>query len=427
MQVSKRQALLLVLVILALSLSIATPLTAHAATGPVTIDLSLLTGDRDNSSDAATDSQWSYDHIRRILSLETDLGVYTLTGSNPTLAIYANAVDAHITLSSISVEGDNTVGLGALTLAQSCTLTITGDNTLVAVTAAGLDLNADVTGIIDGDGTLTVTGSATGPGIALVDDTACLAITGSVRVFASGGPDRPSISDTGIFRIGEGGGAALRMTNNSDMAEVRTFSIYNPSGDFKWQVSDLWTMSWLLGSTIQTVLPPGESGTLTRVAQLTEPTLDVVLSNAALTFTFTEIGTTKGVTVTELWAGTEAIGDWDWEIVDFADPLVAYTPGSYGIYNAPIAVIATAPGTTVITVKVTEYQNGGLTDRFGFAYITVEVLDEDKGEDKEPLPPENKLPEAGDSSGIVMWLATLLTSGLVTGTTLVLRRRQPRM
>ena len=362
-------------------LLVAIPLSAQAATGPVTINVATLTADMDNSAAVATESQWSYDHTRRILSLTTADGEYTLTGTNHTgLAIYANALDAHITLNSLFTTGTNTLGLGALTLAQSCRITSVLGSELSATTAAGLDLNADVACLIDGSGVLSFVGSSTGSGIALVDDSASLTISGSGIVWAQGGTGRPALSALGIFSFVEGSTSILMMDNNSTLDEEHTFFVDGFSTVYKWKLQDDLTSDWLFASSIDTSLAPGTYGSLSRVPRLTVPTLDVILSDTALHFIFTEIGTSRDVNVDELWAGTVAIGDWDWEIVDNTDPTVAYTPGSYGINPAPIAIVAGAPGTTVITIKTIEYafvssSKNGLTDRFGYATITVTVDD----------------------------------------------------
>jgi len=129
------------------------PPAAEAATGMVTIDLGALGGaNANNSADAATDSQWSYDDTTKILALSTYRGNYTLHGTNADLRVIDTTAENNITMNGVNITSaiDDPCYLGDL-----ATLTLVGNNTITGIGKRALVMGGSCT--INGTGTLTAT------------------------------------------------------------------------------------------------------------------------------------------------------------------------------------------------------------------------------------------------------------------------------
>ncbi|MDR0459291.1 MAG: hypothetical protein LBG68_02345, partial [Coriobacteriales bacterium] len=92
MKESKKSLFSLLLALsMAMTMFVAWPATAYAATGEVSIDVGMFVGassNMHNGGEVATESQWSYDATSHVLGLNTENGNYTLTGTNNSITVY---------------------------------------------------------------------------------------------------------------------------------------------------------------------------------------------------------------------------------------------------------------------------------------------------------------------------------------------------
>ena len=160
------------------------PAPAHAATGPVTINVATLTNTKqDNLSAVATESQWSYSYSDGAgrLSLGTSApnsghGNYTLVGTNDNIRVYvpysgSNIILDHATIGNILCMGTNTITLDntkitnpdGFTPGDGTVVTLIGANSIDSTLQGGSGLSVKNATITSGTyGTLTVKGPRTG-------------------------------------------------------------------------------------------------------------------------------------------------------------------------------------------------------------------------------------------------------------------------
>ena len=132
---NKTRKLISTLLTLAMLVSLITvvPITASAATGAVTIDISTLGGSNDdNIAEVETESQWAYDDTTKILSLRTANGDYTLTGVNANLMVQVTGTNANITLGDAGTGVNITSDLTAFRANTNCTVRLDGTSTLTS-------------------------------------------------------------------------------------------------------------------------------------------------------------------------------------------------------------------------------------------------------------------------------------------------------
>jgi len=398
----------------------ALPMTAGAATGPVTIDVSLLGGSNvDNGADVATDSQWVYDASMQVLYLQSVNGNYTLIGTNSSLIVVTVFSGQTIVLDGLDVTAPTTAG-SVFAVTANNTITLVGSNALRGGVNRTLAVGDGVSCTINGTGSLLIDGGNGMCGIQ-VGTGGSLTLVGTVSVTAVG--LQPVLVGDGSSPVFLGDGASMTLTNTEVSDRSVVFEKADPASTAQWKLTgDATTADPLTAASIVVTVPAGSTGTIAREATVTEPSLDVVLSNTLVKFLYSQIGTTKNVTITSLLDGTTALADWDWEIVGNTNPAVAVPVSTYGQgpggNNERIEIKALKPGTTKLTVKVMEFadypdQQGGLTGRYGLAEITV-VVDGPGGTNGGDNGNGGKMPPTGDALSLLAPLALLAGSAVCT-------------
>jgi len=273
----KRVLAVLLSVVMTATMLVALPTAAHAAgTDPVEIDVTLNTGDIGDGATAgfgnvghATESEWGYYYLTKILRLWTEDGDYTLTGINGdlTIAVMTNAKNAKVKLNGLNITADtnNYEGLG---IGNSCTITLVGSNSVTGATGCqGLNVSSysPNTCTITGGGTLVATGGSGNTGIYIsANDT--LVIDGNASVTAVGGATGNAINNLGTIQIGDN--AKLTMTNNSGSDETHTFTKADTAETHIWKLTGGATL--VIGSldddTIEVSIAAGATGTVEREA-----------------------------------------------------------------------------------------------------------------------------------------------------------------
>ena len=365
----------------------------------------------------------------------------TVVGDGSLTARTTGAADSSAVLfvhgANLAVSGNATVNAVGDVYAYTGIYAM-NNNTISVGANAQLDATGSAAGIHNGNGTLTldVDGElyATGTQSGLSPKGCGIEVDGTLRLEGSGY----------ISVRGPGDGPAFYLQDNNNpilFGDDITLHVDQHTGGSEghwFQADATSTWQWKLTPTATTTDPltqqkivvqfTGETGTIQREAPAApaEPSLDVVLSDMLVKFLYSQIGTTKDVTIPSLLDGTTELLDWDWEIVDNTNPAVAVLTADYGVgpggANDPIVVKALSPGTTVITVKVMEFgyipgtQETGLTGRYGLAEITVVVdgpggnnggNNGNNGNGTKPMPP------TGDALSLLAPLA-LLAGSLAT-------------
>ena len=292
----KKALSVLLAAVMVLGLAAVMPITAHAATGPVTIDVSIFTSSNvNNHANAATESQWRcYD---RVLTFETDGGNYTLTGTNADLqispSIYQNL---NVTLNNVNVTSPSSrmsyVGT------PGHTITLVGNNTL---TGGGYDCVWFTTGSINNTitsasgGTLTLRSTASGArALVISGEDNVLRITGNASVTAIGGPGAKGVSN--LFNnipynnLFIGDNAKLTVTNNSDEPELVRVAKADAATTHQWKLTNATLPTGSVTEAVITVtIAPGQTAVIQREV-IPPPTAPTVTSANSLTLTWGTAG-----------------------------------------------------------------------------------------------------------------------------------------
>jgi len=260
-------ALLALLMALAL-IPVAGYITAHAATGMATIDISSLGGaNANNSAASATESQWNYNDTTKTFNLSTASGSYKLTGTNSAFKVSVNAANVNLTLdnASFTAAGTNR-GIDVGSSANGCTITLVGSNSLTAGNQqAGIFNQPNINFTITGDGSLTSTGNLAGDGISLAGNST-LSITGNAHVTAAGGTMGGGIYLYATDTIKIGDNAKLTITNNSAAVKTHTFTKADAPTTHKWKLTPASILSSgaLTDASITVTIPAGATATVER-------------------------------------------------------------------------------------------------------------------------------------------------------------------
>jgi hypothetical protein len=350
MQTKSRKFLsaLLALLMMAGVIAVA-PITASAADGMATIDVSTLGGaDIDNSAALATESQWSYNSTNKLLTLSTTGGNFTLTGTNSNLSLRVNGADVNLTLNGVDIAraGDATTYWALEQNNYNLTITLVGSNTLTGgdgTQGGGLMLSwADYVCTITSasGGSLTAKGyNANDVGIRLRFFTSQnLRITGNASVNAVGGANAQAFNynpSVGCFFVGDN--AKLTITNNSVGIEEHIIGKADAATTHKWKLTNATTTDALTNASIVASVAAGATGTVEREVIPVPP----AITTASLP------GGTVGTAYSQTLAAT-------------GDPTIAWTvdsgalPGGLTLSSAGvISGTPTAASTFNFTVKAT--------------------------------------------------------------------------
>ncbi|MCL1952385.1 MAG: hypothetical protein FWF60_06115 [Oscillospiraceae bacterium] len=263
--------------VMVLGLLALAPITAHAATGMATINVSTLGGaNADNSAASATESQWAYSGSSKQLQLNTAGGNYTLTGANSNLNVRAGNVE-NVTLNGVSITwpGSDSVR-GALVLNSGngrCTVTLVGSNTLTS----GYGGSGGGFYMMSGSLTCTIT-SATGGSLTATGNAGCyglytsisatnvLRITGNASFTAVGGAGQLGSSG---FSLELSDSAKLMITNNSAVAEEEMFAKADTADTCHWKLTNATLTDGAVGDDyVEASIAAGQTATVEREAHV---------------------------------------------------------------------------------------------------------------------------------------------------------------
>jgi len=105
--------------------------TIALATGMATINISTLDGtDTNNSANAASQSQWTYNAANRVLTLSTYSGNYILTGANTNLSVKVEELNIKLTLNGAQIYSTKFDNYPLNVLGNYCVVTLIGNNIL---------------------------------------------------------------------------------------------------------------------------------------------------------------------------------------------------------------------------------------------------------------------------------------------------------
>ena len=271
MQSKSRKFLSVLLALLMMAGVIAVaPVTASAATGMATIDISTLGGaNANNSAASATEAQWAYNGSTKALTLSTASGNYTLSGTNTNLTVRINAADINATLNSVSIEATS-VNAALQVNGDRFTVTLVGSNTFTTDVGIGLHIATDgISGTITSNsgGILTTTsGENTYEGLRLTTNTT-LSITGTAAVITASGPGRGGMVVPATSGVLMGDNAKLTITNSRSSADTHTFGKANAANNYKWKLTSATLASGALtDASISVSIAAGATGTIEREA-----------------------------------------------------------------------------------------------------------------------------------------------------------------
>jgi len=274
-------ALLALLMALAL-IPAAGVVTASAATGTASINIGTLGATNQDNSGNPTESYWYYSSAGKMLTLRTEDGNYSLTGTNADLHVQVIEANVNVTLDNVNITFNSSSAystvFGGNNLSDGCTLTLVGNNILTGVSAAtnanglfyvnGTNINWTVTS--SSGGTLTTTGGANGFGLSVrVPATSTLSIAGNAVVTAVGGAGQAGVNATaGNNNLLIGDNAKLIITNNSASPETHTFTKANATTTHKWKLTPASILSSgaLTDASIGVTIPAGATVTIAREA-----------------------------------------------------------------------------------------------------------------------------------------------------------------
>jgi len=150
----KKVLAVLLSMVMAMTMLVALPTAAHAATAA--IDIGSLGGA--DAISTGTDADWRYVDSEKTLYLEED-GEYTLSGTNTDLRVRVIdlADGAIITLSGVDIKTPTTNSSPTLHVFASCTITLDGTNLLDNANNDGIVLDSGVECTINGSGSLSIT------------------------------------------------------------------------------------------------------------------------------------------------------------------------------------------------------------------------------------------------------------------------------
>jgi len=281
MQTRKRILSILLTLALAAGLLAIAPITAHAATGMATINISTLGGaDANNSADIATESYWEYQDLNKTLVFTTTGGNYTLTGTNGELMVFFNstATGANVILNGVNITGPNSNN--ALAFLSDCTVTLIGNNTLASNGNACFNASSNISCTITSSsgGSLTAT-VATGTDNCLnTGSNTAIIITGNASVTAASAGWAIGIGSTSIVKIGDN--AKLTLTGD---ANNYTFEKDGTATTHKWKLTNATLASGyeLTDDVIKVTVAAGQTATIERepIAAPT-PTKGIFCTNA---------------------------------------------------------------------------------------------------------------------------------------------------
>ena len=263
MQTRKRiLGILLTLALVAGLLAIA-PITAHAGTDPVTIDISTLGGADIPEDGSATDSQWAYDDLLKELKLTTEGGDYVLVGANADLGVWVVAKDVNVELNGVSVTAST--GYRAFSdtgdaAPGGLTVTFAGVNTLVSRFGAG------------------------SPNHGFAIDLA----------FA---PAALKVEDS----------AKLTITNSNTVSETHTFTKASAGSPFKWKLTGATTSDPLTNDSITVTVAAGATGSVELVTPITIAAIPGLTAPKAGGVPVTAITETEQYTGTVAWNGNPSV------------------------------------------------------------------------------------------------------------------------
>ena len=280
MQTKKRVLSILLTLALALGLLAIAPITAHAATGMATINISTLgSSNANNVGAASTESQWNYIAGSHWLQLTTASGNYKLTGTNTNLCVYVMpaASGANVTLSGVNISYPDDDSEAFQVGCNNCTLTLDGNNT-VRNTGANIGIYGGAFGqtttvTSTSGGTLTVMGGANSYGFYITGGT--LRITGNASVTAVGGSGQRAMTETSSSKVFLGDDAKLKMVNNhASLAEKLVFEKADPTTTHMWQLTDATSTDPLTYDSIAVSVASGTTATIER--RLLPPTMPFI-------------------------------------------------------------------------------------------------------------------------------------------------------
>ena len=257
MQTRKRILGILLTLALAAGLLAIAPITAHAGTDMVTIDISTLGGADIPEDGSATDSQWAYDDSVKELRLTTAGGNYTLVGANADLGVWAMAAGVNVKLDGVSIAAST--GFRAFSEETSLaspgglTATFAGINTL-----AGRDYFA-----------------------------IHLAFT------------------TDALKIEEG--AKLTIVNNNTVSETHTFTKADTTTTYKWKLTGATTSDPLTGDSITVTIAAGATGSIELATPITIAAIPGLTPPKAGGVPVTAITETDQYTGTVTWNGNPSV------------------------------------------------------------------------------------------------------------------------
>ena len=286
MKTRKRILSIFLTLALAAGLLAIAPITAHAATGMATIDVSTLGGaDADNSAAITTESQWGYNTTTKFLYLYTTSGSYTLTGTNGNLTVLIVNSDQNVTLDSVGIAapGDQPA-ITSNASANNWTLNLVGSSTLVG--GSGQFANNSVTNqswtiTSTTGGSLTAASAERGGIILQPNDT--LRVTGNAAVTA--------VTKDGWSNVLLGTGASLLIGDNAKLTlDQSSETVYNynltvgkadTATTHKWKLTGATTTDPLTDASIDVTVAPGDTATIERepIAAPT-PTKGIFCTNA---------------------------------------------------------------------------------------------------------------------------------------------------
>ena len=219
---------------------------------PVTIDVSQLDKADDGNKKKPDESQWRYNTQDRELRLTSSGGEYTLKGANKNLAVKVDHdMEMHgatITLDNVEIHGKDEVAF--LIYALNTTLTLEGTNLLEGSTA--LEVRAEGSCIINGNGLLTATGNNSG----IVGECNNLYVLDSAAVNAAGRYGT-AIVMPGVT-LGDNAKVSIFSENETGVAFVK----YNEASPRIWQLTNAESDDPVNGAWIHVNVPANTLGTV---------------------------------------------------------------------------------------------------------------------------------------------------------------------
>jgi hypothetical protein len=144
MKESKKSLFSLLLALsMAMTMFVAWPATAYAATDEVLIDVSRFVGassNMNNGGDVTTHSQWSYNATSHVLGLNTENGNYRLTGTNNSITVYNfNAPGVNVTFDNLHITAPNNYSNPEACITyDNCTINLVGSSSLDGTNSTAL-------------------------------------------------------------------------------------------------------------------------------------------------------------------------------------------------------------------------------------------------------------------------------------------------